>query len=106
VPSTRHPSKQTHPPQIRNNPMPKLRVRRLPRRYGSVVMSVTLSMSMSAVVSFIVTMKNVGPSLDMPGIWFAAWQVSCAVAVPARFVVAPLVNRFVGALMEPDPVRE
>jgi hypothetical protein len=37
----------------------------------------------------------------MPSAWLAAWQVSCAIAVPARFVVAPLVSRFVGAVVEP-----
>jgi hypothetical protein len=82
--------------------MPKLRVKRLPRRYRSVLMSVVLSVCMSAVVSFIVTAKNVGLGLDLAGVWLAAWQVSCAIAVPARFVVAPLVSRFVGALVEPS----
>jgi Protein of unknown function (DUF2798) len=56
---------------------------------------------MSAVVSFIVTAKNVGLCAEMPGVWLAAWQLSCAIAVPARFVVAPLVHRCVGVLLEP-----
>lgn len=81
--------------------MPKLRVKRVPRRYRSVLASVAQSVCMSAVVSLIVTIKNVGVCGDMPSVWLAAWQVSCAIAVPARFVVAPLVSRFVGAVVEP-----
>ena len=86
--------------------MPALRLRRIPRRYRSVVMSVALSVSMSAVVSCIVTIRQVGLNVDMPAIWLAAWQVSCAIAVPTRFVVAPLVARFVGALIEPAARRQ
>lgn len=81
--------------------MPRLRLKRLPRRYRSVLLSVTLSVCMSAVVSFIVTAKNIGLSLDMPAMWLSAWKVSCAIAVPARFVVAPLVERWVGKVVEP-----
>jgi hypothetical protein len=82
--------------------MPKLKVKRLPRRYRSVLNSVTLSMCTSAVVSGIVTMKTVGISLETP----AAWQVSCAIAVPARFLVAPLVSRLVGTLVEPGQAQQ
>ena len=86
--------------------MPKLKVKRLPRRYRSVLNSVALSMCMSAVVSGIVTMKTVGISLEMPAAWLAAWQVSCAIAVPARFLVAPLVSRLVGTLVEPGQAHQ
>lgn len=81
--------------------MPRPRLKRIPRRYRSVVMSVALSVCMSAVVSFIVTAGHVGVSLELPAAWLAAWQVSCAIAVPARFVVAPLVARCVSAVVEP-----
>jgi hypothetical protein len=86
--------------------MPRLRLKRIPRRYASVLMSVTLSVSMSAVVSLIVTIRHVGFSLDMPALWLAAWQVSCAIAVPTRFVVAPLVARCVGAVVESGTVEQ
>jgi hypothetical protein len=84
----------------------RLRVRRLPRRYRRVVMPIALSVSMSGVVTFILTAMNVGLCAQMPGIWLAAWQLSCAIAVPARFVVAPLVHRCVGVLLEPPQYRK
>ena len=86
--------------------MPAPRLKRIPSRYKAVLRSVMLSVCMSAVVSFIVTARNVGLCMDMPGVWLAAWQVSCAIAVPARFVVTPLVNRFVGVLVEPSAARQ
>jgi hypothetical protein len=65
-------------------------------------MSVILSVCMSAVISLIVTIKNTGlDGLDTAMLWLAAWQASCLIAVPMRFLVAPLVARFVGLLVEP-----
>ncbi len=81
--------------------MPRIRLRRLPRRYRSVVMSMALSASMTAVVSLVVTLRRVGVSIDLPALWLADWQLACAIAVPTRFVVAPLVARWVGAVVEP-----
>lgn len=74
---------------------------RIPRRYSPYVMSVTVSVAMSGVISLIVAIKTFGISFDTPVIWLAAWPVSCMIAVPMRFVVAPLVDRFVNAVVEP-----
>ena len=84
--------------------MPRVRLRRIPRRYSSLVMSVTLSVSMSAVVTLIVTIHHHGVSPQIPSLWLAAWQMSCLVAIPIRFVVAPLVERLVGAVVEAGDV--
>lgn len=82
--------------------MPRARFRRIPRRYAYVVMSVVLSVCMSAVISLIVTIKNNGiEGRETAMMWLAAWQASCLIAVPMRFLVAPLVARFVGLLVEP-----
>jgi hypothetical protein len=86
--------------------MAKLRVKRVPHRYRSLLMSVALSVSMPGVVSFIVTARNVGLCAGMTDIWLAAWQLSCAIAVPARFVVSPIVTRVVGMFIEPSAPRQ
>ncbi len=80
--------------------MPHLRLKRLPRRYAAVLRSVALSASMTAVVSLVVTIQRVGICLELPGLWLADWQFACAIAVPSRFLVAPLVTRFIGAVVE------
>lgn len=85
--------------------MTRLRVKRVPRRYQSLLTAVALTVSMSAVVSFFITLRHVGVCGELPGVWLAAWQLSCAIALPARFVVAPLVSRFVGVLVEPAAAR-
>jgi hypothetical protein len=75
--------------------------RRIPRRYYSMVASIALTLASTAIVSFGVTVKNVGWTLDTGLLWLAAWPVSAMISVPLRLVLTPLVNRGVGLLVEP-----
>lgn len=81
--------------------MRSLRFRRLPRRYRPVVTSIALSVAMTAVISFIVTVKTVGLCSATAEAWLASWQLSCAVAVPMRFALAPLAGRLAGLFVSP-----
>jgi hypothetical protein len=74
---------------------------RIPRRYTSHVMSVTVSVAMSAVITLFVALRNYGVSLETLLLWGAAWPVSCLIAVPTRFAISPLVKRITSALVEP-----
>jgi hypothetical protein len=74
---------------------------RIPRRYTSHVMSVTVSVAMSAVITLFVAIRNYGVSLETLLLWAAAWPVSCLIAVPTRFAISPLVKRITSALVEP-----
>jgi hypothetical protein len=74
---------------------------RIPRRYMSQVMSVTVSVAMSAVITLFVAIRNYGVSLETLLLWAAAWPVSCLIAVPTRFAITPLVKRITSALVEP-----
>lgn len=74
---------------------------RIPRRYTSHVMSVTVSVAMSAVITLFVAIRNYGVSLETLLLWAAAWPVSCLIAVPTRFAISPLVQRITAALVEP-----
>jgi hypothetical protein len=74
---------------------------RIPRRYTSHVMSVTVSVAMSAVITLFVAVRNYGVSLETLLLWATAWPVSCLIAVPTRFAITPLVKRITSALVEP-----
>lgn len=74
---------------------------RIPRQYKSHVMSVTVSVAMSAVITLYVAIRNYGITLETFMIWGAAWPVSCMIAVPTRFAITPLVERITSALVEP-----
>ena len=76
--------------------------KRLPARYGALLMPLTLSLLMSGVVSFIATLKSVGPVSNLADLWLGAWQVSFLIAFPTLLVVLPLVRRIVSLLVEPE----
>jgi hypothetical protein len=78
---------------------------RIPRRYMSQVMSVTVSVAMSAVITLFVAIRNYGVTLEAVLLWAAAWPVSCMIAVPVRFAITPLVERITSALVEPPPAK-
>ena len=59
-----------------------------------------LSIMMSAIVSFIATLKVMGFSGDLLGHWLQAWGISWIVAFPVLFVVLPLVRKLAGMIVE------
>lgn len=99
-----------HPASARRSPAsetllnPSLRKQRrwkkLPASYNVVAMPLLLSILMTAIVSAIVTLKNVGLQPGVTRLWFDAWLVSWAIAFPTLLVVLPLVRNIVAALVE------
>ncbi len=74
---------------------------RIPRRYRRLVASTALTLASTAIVSFGVTVKNVGLTLDTGLIWLAAWPVSAMIAVPLRLMLTPLIDKCISPLIEP-----
>ena len=74
---------------------------RIPRRYKSLAETTALTLTSTAIVSFGVTVKNVGLNLDTALFWLAAWPVSAMIAIPLRLVLTPLVNRCIALFTEP-----
>jgi hypothetical protein len=74
---------------------------RIPRRYKSFAETTALTLTSTAIVSFGVTVKNIGLNLDTALFWLAAWPVSAMIAIPLRLVLTPLVNRCIALFMEP-----
>jgi hypothetical protein len=75
--------------------------RKLPARYAAIVSPLVLSLLMTLFVSFISTLKSLGPQPNLPAIWLAAWGMSWLVAFPTLLLVLPVVRRIVGWLCEP-----
>lgn len=73
----------------------------IPRRYKSFAETTALTLTSTAIVSFGVTVKNVGLNLDTALFWLAAWPVSAMIAVPLRLVLTPFVNRCIALFVEP-----
>jgi hypothetical protein len=73
----------------------------IPRRYKSLAETTALTLTSTAIVSFGVTVKNVGLNLDTALFWLAAWPVSAMIAIPLRLILTPLVNRCIALFVEP-----
>lgn len=65
------------------------RRRRLPARYHGVVLPLILSFLMTAVVSFISTLRSVGFIPGFLSLWLGAWALSWIVAFPLLLLALP-----------------
>lgn len=81
--------------------MPALKLKRLPARYAALLMPMILSLLMSAIVSFIATVKTAGVTPDLAVLWLSAWRISWLIAFPTLLVVLPFVRWIVAMLVEP-----
>ena len=85
----------------KTKPMTRSTDRRLPARYGEVVMPFILSVLMTFVVSGIATLKALGASPEMLSVWPVSWGLSWLVAFPTLLVILPLVRRLVALVVAP-----
>lgn len=87
----------------KTSPMTRSTDRRLPARYGAVVMPFILSVLMTFVVSGIATLKALGASPQMLSVWPISWGLSWLVAFPTLLVILPLVRKLVALVVAPPP---
>ena len=83
--------------------MSTVKLKRLPARYGALLMPLILSVFMTAIVSFIATVKTAGLSDNIVLLWLGAWEISLLIAFPTLLIVLPLVRKIVGFLVESHP---
>jgi Protein of unknown function (DUF2798) len=77
------------------------RRRRLPSRYGAVLMPLLLSILMTGIVSFVASVKHFGLHDGLVPLWLGAWEVSWLIAYPALLLVLPVVRWLTAMLVEP-----
>jgi hypothetical protein len=73
----------------------------LPERFKQAVAGTALTLALTAVVSFGLAVETAGLTADTGAVWLAGWQSAAIIALPARFVLAPLVAALVARLFEP-----
>lgn len=81
--------------------MTTVKLKRLPARYGTVIMPLILSVVMTSIVSFIATIKTVGFAEDLLTLWLGAWEMSLLIAFPTLIIILPLVRKIVAFFVEP-----
>lgn len=70
----------------------------IPARYAPILFGFILSGLMSCIVSFISTLRALGPVDGMFGAWMTSWGFSWAVAFPVILFMAPITRRLVTRL--------
>ena len=68
-------------------------------RYQKLVFSFFMALLMSCIMSFVITLFNVGFIENVMFIWLKAWAFAFVVAFPTINVVAPIVNKLVSLVI-------
>jgi energy-converting hydrogenase Eha subunit A len=74
--------------------------RKLPARYGALVMPLILSGMMTVIISGISTVNALGFTPVVLHDWPRAWLISWAVAFPTLLAVLPVVRRLTALVVE------
>ena len=73
---------------------------KLPARFAPVMTALLLSLLMTCLVSLIATLRSVGATPDLLGLWPGSWLLSWVVAFPVTLLVLPVVRRLTAAWVE------
>lgn len=76
---------------------------KLPRRHFQLVFSLIMGAMMVFIMTFVITVANVGMPPDFLARWARAFAIAYVVAVPAIYVVAPRARQLAGRLAD-DPL--
>lgn len=76
---------------------------RIDRKHQRTVFAFFMALLMSCLMSFVITLFNVGLVPGLPALWLRAWMFAFTVAFPAILVIAPVVQRLVELVMKSDP---
>ncbi len=74
----------------------------IPAKYTHYVFSFFMALLMSCIMSFVITVFNVGLIDNLFFIWLKAWGFAFMVAFPTINVVAPIVRKLVTLVVAKD----
>jgi hypothetical protein len=72
------------------------------RKYQKIVFAFFMALLMSCVMSFVITLFNVGLISNLVSVWLKAWAFAFVVAFPTISVVAPIVQKLVGMVLKDE----
>lgn len=73
------------------------------RKYHRLVFSFFMSLLMSGIMSFVISVFNLGLVSDIFFIWLKAWGFAFAVAFPTIMLVSPIVFKLVELVLTKEP---
>ena len=72
------------------------------RKYQKTVFSFFMALLMSGIMSFVISVFNVGMVANIMTIWLQAWSFAFVVAFPTIIIVSPLVHKLVALVLHEE----
>ncbi|MDF1589662.1 MAG: DUF2798 domain-containing protein [Gammaproteobacteria bacterium] len=72
------------------------------RKYHGIVFAFFMSLLMSCLMSFAISVHNVGWVPNIISIWLSAWGFAFLIAFPAIILVSPIVNKLVSKVLHEE----
>lgn len=71
-------------------------------KHYKIVFSFFMALLMSGIMSFVITVFNVGMVSNIISLWLQAWSFAFIVAFPTIIVVSPVVHKLVTLVLHED----
>jgi hypothetical protein len=72
------------------------------RKYHRIVFSFFMALLMSCIMSFVISVFNVGLVSNIITIWLKAWSFAFIVAFPTIMMVSPIVHKLVALVLHEE----
>jgi hypothetical protein len=72
------------------------------RKHHKIVFLFFMALLMSGIMSFVISVFNVGMVANIITIWLKAWVFAFMVAFPTIIIVSPVVNKLVSLVLHED----
>ena len=74
----------------------------IPRKHHKIVFSFFMALLMSGIMSFVISVFNVGLVTNIIMLWLQAWCFAFIVAFPTIIIVSPLVHKLVSLVLHEE----
>ena len=72
------------------------------RKYHKIVFSFFTALFMSGVMSFAISVFNVGMVSNIIAIWLQAWSFAFFIAFPTIIIISPIVHKLVSLVLHEE----
>ncbi len=72
------------------------------RKHHKIVFSFFMALLMSGIMSFVISVFNVGMVPNITTIWLKAWSFAFVIAFPTIIVVSPVVHKLVSLVLHEE----
>ena len=72
------------------------------RKHHKVVFSFFMALLMSGIMSFVISVFNVGMVTNIITIWLQAWSFAFIIAFPTIIIVSPVVHKLVSLVLHEE----